>query len=226
MPSLNLPDAPSPADDLLQRACCTALARLGAVVRFRPDAENSVRALCDAAPFGPRAPAPLAGLPAAFDRHAEPVVVIDVAGLPNLLHELVHVALAARLGDDHGFDYRAIPYDLAQASGRAVLWDELSATVVSCAYLLSGAGPTDWVRVDAWFDEQLGIQPVFYGMEDDPSRFWATVPRLERHHRDEASAMMSCAYDRVAALLAAGADHHVAPIRLDFATLWERRGAR
>lgn len=216
----------STADDLLQRACCTALARLGAEVRFRPDAENSVRAVAEVAPFGPRAPAPWASLEGAFDRHRAPVVVIDVAGLPNLLHELVHVALAARLGDDHGFDYRAIPYDLDRVDGRSVLWDELSATVVSCAYLLRGAGPTDWVRVDEWFDEQLGIQPVFYGMDDDPSRFWATVPRLERAHRDEADAMMSSAYDRVAALLATGADYHDAPARLDFATLWERRGAR
>lgn len=195
-------------------------------MRIRTEAENSVRALVEVEPFGVRAPHPLGPLDRAFDRHDAPVVVIDVAGLPNLLHELVHVALAARLADDHGFDYRAIPYDLDRADGRSVLWDELSATVVSCAYLLGGVGPTGWVRVDEWFDEQLGIQPVFYGMDDEPARFWANVPRLELAHRDEAAAMIDCAYDRVAALLAAGADYHHAPPRLTFATMWERRGRR
>lgn len=185
-----------------------------------------MRALAVAPAFGERAPQPLGSLDAAFDRHDAPVVVVDVAGLPNLLHELVHVALAARLADDHGFDYQAIPYDLDRAAGRSVLWDELSATVVSCAYLLRGAEPTDWVRVDEWFDEQLGIQPVFYGMDDEPARFWANVPRLELAHREEATAMIDAAYDRVAALLAAGADYHHAPPRLTFATMWERRGQR
>lgn len=157
---------------------------------------------------------------------APPVAIVEVCGLPNLLHEFVHVALAGLLADDHGIDYQAIPYDLATTAGRAVLWDELAACVVSCAYLRGGSRVDDWARIDGWFDEQLGIQPVFYGMDDGPDRFWATLPRLVEQHAQECDAMIACAYDRVAGLLAWGAAHPSVPERLGFATLWQRRGAR
>lgn len=155
------------------------------------------------------------------------MAVVEACGLPNLLHELVHVVLAGRLADDHGIDYQAIPYDLGRAAGRAVLWDEVAACVVSCAYLLGA--PTDgadWVRVDGWFDEQLGIQPVFYGMDDDPDAFWSALPRLVAAHAGECDAMIASAYDRVGRLLAWAAMYTREPERLSFATLWQRRGQR
>jgi hypothetical protein len=45
--------------------------------------------------------------------------IVAAAGLPNLLHELVHVLQAGRLADDHGLDYGQIPYDLARAGAPA-----------------------------------------------------------------------------------------------------------
>ncbi|MBC8066927.1 MAG: hypothetical protein IAG13_01220 [Deltaproteobacteria bacterium] len=166
----------------------------------------------------------------ALAEHRGPAIAtVDVEGLPNLLHELVHIVLAGRLDDDHGFDYGAIPYDLHTTAGRAVLWNELSACVVSCAYLL---GPHDDVdarvdgRVDGWFDEQLGIQPIFYGHEADPSAFFAGLHDLARDHSCELAAMMRCAYDRMAELLRwAGAPASVAEVarELDWAELWSRR---
>ena len=151
-------------------------------------------------------------------------VRIDVEGLPNLLHELVHVGLAGRLDDDHGFDYRAIPYDLQRPDGRAVLWNELSACVVSCAYLLTSADA--WARVDAWFDEQLGIQPIFYGRDADADAFFAELPARAQAHAHELATVTAAAYDRCAALLRwAGAPAAVARVtrRLDFVALWSRR---
>ena len=148
------------------------------------------------------------------------MAAIDVEGLPNLLHELVHVALAGALADDHGYDYGAIPYDLGSPAGRAILWEELACCVVSCAYL-DGRG----MSVDAWFAEQLGIQPVFYGMEHEPDAFFATVDALAHAHIDELVAMLECAYARVDRLLAPFRDGHP-PERLAFAPLWSRWWAR
>jgi hypothetical protein len=233
MPDSTIPDGGGVADKLLLAACSKTLARLGAEVRIHPDGENLVRALQAAPGFAPRAtpdaePARFeADARGALDRTSSPVARVEACGLPNLLHELVHVALAGRLADDHGIDYQAIPFDLATVPGRAVLWDEVAACVVSCAYLLGRRHDpegSDWVGVDAWFDEQLGIQPVFYGMDDEPERFWSMLPRIVATHRDEQRAMLDAAYDRVATLLRVGADYERAPMRLTFDTLWQRRG--
>jgi hypothetical protein len=233
MPDSTIPEAGALADDLLLAACSKTLQRLGAEVRIRSDGENLVRALVAAPAFAPRA------RPAQADREsfrgviagalerpgAAPVARVEACGLPNLLHELVHVALAGQLADDHGIDYQAIPFDLGTPAGRTVLWDEVAACVVSCAYLLGGSGEDDdWVRVDGWFDEQLGIQPVFYGMDDVPERFWSMLPRIVATHRDEHESMIDAAYDRVATMLRLGADYDVAPSRLSFDELWQRRG--
>jgi len=239
MPDSTIPEPGGLADNLLLAACSKTLARLGAEVRVRADGENLVRALVAAPSFAPRA-AP-AGVPDAHLRFAAatreslrpdalqglpPVARVEACGLPNLLHELVHVALAGRLADDHGIDYQAIPFDLSAASGRAVLWDEVAACVVSCAYLRGGSGDRDdWVGVDEWFDEQLGIQPVFYGMDDEPERFWSMLPRVIATHRDEHDAMTSTAYDRVATLLRLAAGYETLPMRTSFDELWRRRGA-
>lgn len=196
-------------------------------MRIRPDGENCVRAVRPVPAFAARGPASWGPIWPPETPSAPAVALVEAAGLPNLLHEFVHVALAGQLADDHGIDYQAIPYDLGAAAGRAVLWDEVAACVVSCAYL-RGA-PTDgadWVRVDGWFDEQLGIQPVFYGMDDDPEAFWSALPRLAVDHEDECNAMIAAAYDRLARLLAWGAEYTREPERLSFATLWDRRVRR
>jgi hypothetical protein len=243
MPASTIPDKVADADSVLLAWCAAALRRLGADVRIRERAENSVRVLappsCGEAPgsapvapvgrvFAAPACAPFGTL---HEHEGEAIVRIDVEGVPNLLHELVHVVLAGRLDDDHGFDYRAIPYDLRAREGRGVLWNELSACVVSCAYLLpreldaACSGGVD-ARVDGWFDEQLGIQPIFYGHDDDPARFFAALPGLAVAHAPELGAVTCCAYERMAALLRwAGAPPRWAePARaLDFAELWSRR---
>lgn len=217
------------ADSLLYGWCARALGLLGADVRIREHAENSVRALGPARVFAaPMCDAPGISFAHGLRAHAGPPCAhIDVEGVPNLLHELVHVLLAGRLDDDHGFDYQAIPYDLQRDDGRAVLWNELSACVVSCAYLLpAAAAASDWARVDAWFDEQLGIQPVFYGREHDAAQFFAELPARVRDHAGELARVTTTAYERCAALLRwAGAPHEVAEVatRLDFAALWQRR---
>lgn len=207
-------------------------------MRIRADAENSVRALQPSVAFGPcgRSGGPRGGgadgfasafTPPPAEREAIPVACIEVEGLPNLLHELVHVALAGRLADDHGFDYGKIPYDVRTLDGRAILWDELSAAVVSCAYLMSPSPDArDWARVDAWFDEQLGIQPVFYGLEHDAAGFWSALPGWVAAHRDELDDVLARAYRRVDTLLRWADPQAPAPaLQLDFDTLWRRRSA-
>lgn len=208
-------------------ACGEALQSLGAEVTVCSGADNALR-LCVAPdrvrPFAPRAPAPLPPGPLQRASGRERLATIDVEGLPNLLHELVHVALAGRLADDHGYDYGAIPYDLATACGRAILWEEIACCVVSCAYLL-GPDPGARARVDAWFAEQLEIQPLFYGFEAEPAAFFATLDALAHAHIDELVATLASAYDRVERLLApfvARADHE----RIAFAPLWSRFVAR
>ena len=81
--------------------------------------------------------------------------IVEAAGLPNLLHELVHVLQFGRLADDHGLDYGQIPLDLGDPAHRRHLWEELACCLVSCAYLEPAAEA-------AWFAEQVGIQGVFY----------------------------------------------------------------
>ena len=179
-------------------AAARAFVSMGAVVSVSATGENLVR----------RRAVPLTG------------VEVQAQGLPNLLHELVHALLAGRLDDDHGFDYAKIPYDLASGPGRAVLWDELAACALSCTYLRAslchhpdreiGAEEIDAIA-DAWFVEQVEIQPVFYGMEDDPPAFVAAVGALLRAHAQEADAFVAHAQARLArALTEAGAESKLA----------------
>jgi hypothetical protein len=215
------------ADSLFLRWIASALRLLGADVRIREQAENSVRLVPPAIARAFAAPVCAQGISFAQSLrvHEGPACAcIEVEGLPNLLHELVHVVLAGRLDDDHGFDYGAIPYDLERPDGRAVLWNELSACVVSCAYLQTRGHA--WARVDAWFDEQLDIQPIFYGREHDADAFFAELPARARAYADELATLTSAAYDRCEALLRwAGAPAAIAEVahRLDFVALWSRR---
>ncbi len=152
----------------------------------------------------------------------EAAFIVEAAGLPNLLHELVHVLLVDRLADDHGLDYGQIPYDLEIAAQRRILWDELSCCTVSCAYLEQDAEAE-------WFAEQVGIQGVFYGHDDDPEGFLRRVDRTIAAHGHELDEVLAGAYKVVEARLrAVGAPSALARPRahLDFTALWTRFRAR
>ncbi len=129
------PDAASP----LLQAAARVLGSLGAEVVVTLGDDNLIRQ---------RRP---------DDPGTAPFVVV-VAGLPNLLHELLHVLQVGRVADDHGIDYTQIPFDLHTPLGRQLLWQELACCVVSAAYL-----PTH-LQVP-WFIEQIEIQGVFFGCE-------------------------------------------------------------
>jgi hypothetical protein len=146
-----------------------------------------------------------------------PAVEIRAEGLANLLHEAGHIVLRGCLDDDHGIDYGAIPFDPGTAPGRAVLFEELACCVLSCSYL---ALPR--AACEAWFREQVEIQPVFYGMEDDVPGFWRVVEDAYAAHRDEADAMIDAAFVRVETLLRwSGAPATLAcvPARLELGSL-------
>lgn len=205
----------SNADGRLIVLLARALERLGCRVVVNAGGENLVRAL------GAGTSISIESLRA---HEGPPWVEIQAQGLPNLLHECVHVVLAERLDHDHGIDYRAIPFDLTTIAGRQVLWDELSCCVVSCAYMCR---PHCDAPVDAWFVEQLEIQPVFYGLESDPARFIRCVAAYLQSDRKTCRATLARAYRRVASLLAwVGAPAEIAhPARyLSAEELFSRQG--
>ncbi|MEM7159219.1 MAG: hypothetical protein AAF799_40655 [Myxococcota bacterium] len=168
-----------------------ALVRMGACVEIDATGENLVERI------DPKQ------AEEAQERADPPIVVrVRAEGLPNLLHELVHAVQTDRLDDDHGIDYSAIPFDLDSKAGRAVLWDELACCVISCAYLWShgraartgGSFAQVRAEVEAWFREQVEIQPVFYGMEDSPRAFVARVGDLLHRYAHEVDAAIERAY--------------------------------
>ncbi|MCX4245832.1 hypothetical protein [Paraliomyxa miuraensis] len=171
--------------------------------------------------------------PSIVSSSSTPIALVQAEGLPNLLHELVHAVQAGRLDDDHGIDYTAIPFDLDTAAGRAMLWDELACCVISCAYLRgygraarAGSSPAAvQAEVDHWLWEQVEIQPVFYGLQDDPCGFLTRVGALLNEHGPEAHAVLERAYAATErALREAGADPEVAEVawRPSFHALWPR----
>lgn len=201
-PEVRIPANHPDAEDPLLTALGRALQGLGAAVYVDDQGENLVRAL--------GAPREIEIPPRAI-HDGPPVVEVWAQGLPNLLHEYVHVILARRLDHDHGIDYRAIPFDLSSIAGRAVLWEELACCVLSCAYLERDERAETRAVVEHWFREQVEIQPVFYGLDDDIAGFWSTVRVLAKRHRAEQERIESLAYERAEATLRwAGADPSVA----------------
>jgi hypothetical protein len=100
--------------------------------------------------------------------------IIEAQGLPNLIHEFVHVLFFGGLADDHGFDYGQIPLDLSLADHRRHLWEELACCVLStviCAPFQDD--PESFAR--DWFAEQFEIQGVFHGLEHNLQGFRARV---------------------------------------------------
>jgi len=201
-------------------AASRALAQMGARVEIDGEGENLVRRLTN--------PAETPNWP---EWSTAPVALVQAQGLPNLMHELVHAVQAGALDDDHGIDYGAIPFDLQTPAGRAVLWDELSCCVISCAHLWSqgraaraGRPSADIeAEVHDWFREQVEIQPVFYGMDAEPAAFHPRVSGLLHAHRSEASAALERAYAATYhALRRAGASDPLArpPRPLTFESMW------
>jgi hypothetical protein len=227
---------PDAGDPLLDRVAL-ALERWGARVCVAADADNLIRRLQPVSQTKtprPKRCAP-AGLPDPDARNGTPVAEVFAQGLPNLLHEFVHVVLAERLDDDHGIDYQAIPFDLHTASGRRVLFEELACCVASCAYLsrprvCEGVRESDaerTTRVNAWFAEQIEIQPVFYAMDDDLPGFLDRVEAVSTRHRAEQETVMTLAYTRCeTALSLVGASPAVArpTQRLTLHALLQRQG--
>lgn len=189
------PDAGAPLLPVMARA----LAAMGAEVVIAAGDDNLIRAR------------------RADDPGDKPFVVV-AAGLPNLVHEFAHAIQAGRLADDHGFDYGLIPLDLRAPEQRALLWEELACSVLSCAYAPAGGD------VDAWFKEQVEIQGVFYGVSEG-AEFAALVDATRAAHPAELPATVEAAYRAVAqALRAVGAADAEAepPQRLTFEALWAR----
>ncbi|MEM9459426.1 MAG: hypothetical protein AAGF11_34930 [Myxococcota bacterium] len=201
-------------------AAARVLARMGAQVEIAQDGENLVRKLDPADWCDP-----------AQNRADRPQAQVVAQGLPNLLHELVHAVQAGCLDDDWGIDYGAIPFDLNTAAGRAMLWEELACCTISCAYLWAhghaarAGAPEPVVRAEigAWFDEQVGILPVFFGMEDAPAGFVGRVGGLLQTRADEATEVLARAYaatERALGDAGASATWGAAPRRPSMSTLW------
>ncbi len=209
----NRPDA----DNRLFASLDRALSALGAQVEVSEE-DNLVRRI------GPRreVPDPLPPFPRT---PPPPSVQVRVEGLPNLLHEVGHLVLARVLDDDHGIDYQAIPFDLGTARGRHVLFEELACCTLSCGYPRRLDHEDAWAWADAWFAEQVEIQPVFYGLEGDATRFWRTVDEVYCAYGEDCESVVDEAFERTAALLRwAGAPVGVAAPaeRLSFDTLLRR----
>lgn len=194
-------DHPDRGQPLLPWAA-RALEGRGARVRVIPDGDaNWIR-----------------GLAGAEDGCTHEVVV---HGLANLLHELVHAAQVGHLADDHGVDYGLIPFDLGDPRVRRLVWEEMAAAVIACAYL-----PGSEAAVDAWFAEQIEIQGVFHGLaEDDLDGLRRLLDRALAGAPGEVAAVVERAYSRTAAWLAdSGAPEALVrpPRRPTAAELWER----
>lgn len=193
------PDAGAP----LLAAIARALAAMGAEVVIAAGDDNLIRSR------------------RADDPGTRPFVIV-AAGLPNLVHEFAHAIQTGCLADDYGLDYSLIPLDLRVPDQRRLLWEELACCVLACAYAPAGGD------ADAWFQEQVEIQGVFFGVSEGPE-FVALVEATRAAHPDELPAVMEAAYRAFAqALRGVGATDAEAepPQRLTFEALWERYCSR
>lgn len=191
------------------RVARRALNRLGAEVRVFAGADNCVRR---------REPGEAAA-DASDDPERLPFV-IEVEGVPNLLHELAHVVLLGRVEKDHATDYSKIPFDLTNAPGRTLLFEELACCVASCTW-----HPGDDAAAQAWFAEQVGIQGLFFGFDRDLAGFLAAADAEVRVHRAELDGAIARAIAGVAAQLRSGgaSDATARPRHaLAFDALWRR----
>jgi hypothetical protein len=122
--------------------------------------------------------------------------LVVAPGLPGLLHEFVHANQVGYLADDHDLDYKQIPYDLARGHHRKILWDELAACVLSCAWVSAE-------EEEAWFAEQVGILGVFYGFDHDPPAFFPVVDAVTARHAVDLHAVIAGAFAAAARIRSA-----------------------
>lgn len=204
-------DLVPPVECLAEQALVHSISRVfenwGACVRIGSDREN----LCRRARSEE-----LAALP-------ESRWVVESQGLPNLVHEFVHALFLGHLDDDHGFDYGLIPLDLTERSHRRHLWEELVCCAVSTAYA-QAYDPEPRRFVADWFTEQVEIQGVFHGLEDDLDGYRARISEAIARPawRAELDAATEQGYAAVAAaLVGVGVDPAQAgATRLHPAELW------
>jgi hypothetical protein len=197
---------------MMVKSATRALESLGAELRFSAAAENCVRRREPGEPCAREdaTPADAERLP----------FVIEVQGVPNLLHELAHVVLLGRVEKDHGTPYSKIPFDLATQGGRRLLFDELACCVASASF-----HPGSDADAQAWFEEQVGIQGCFFGFDGDRPRLLAAIARETAAHREELEEVITRALARIAvALTTAGATPEAAipRRRFDFDDGWRR----
>ena len=107
------------------------------------------------------------------EAHSPLPYVVEVEGLPNLLHEMVHVLLVGELRKDHGTDLSQLPFALDSSGGRLLLWQEFA-----CCSVSAGWHPGSTAEAHDWFREQIEIQPWFFGHEEQPARFFRRVDEL------------------------------------------------
>ena len=173
-----------------RRAAATAaFARLGATVQIDPDGENLIRST------------------------HEGTYVVEVQGLPNLVHELVHALVHGGLDDDHGFPYGEIPLNLARADHRALMWEELACCWLSSAFVHVGSAAS-------WFAQQVEILPIFYG-DPDLRTLLERIETCGHAHHAERDSVLLDARSRLAEAL--GAEMADGP---SFPVLWDQLRAQ
>jgi hypothetical protein len=205
------------------KAATRAVESLGAEVRFAADAENCVRRREAGEPCASGSATDDPADDAARDASRWPFV-IEVQGVPNLLHELAHVVLLGRIDKDHGTPYAKIPFDMTTPDGRRLLFEELACCVASASW-----HPGNDADAQAWFAEQVGIQDCFFGCDGDSKRLLANIEREVAAHREELDEVIARAHALVAiALTSAGAAPEVAipPRRFQFDDGWRALAAK
>ena len=100
--------------------------------------------------------------------------LVQVQGLPNLLHELCHLSFCSQLRPDYGTDFSRIPFDLEQESARNLLFEELA-----CCWLSSCWHPGSKHEAENWFSRaNRKSNTGFFGFEDNPETFLIETSRL------------------------------------------------
>ncbi len=232
---VNVPASPLTA--AFETRARAALRQRGGYLWLSPQADNLVRSLrpesCDAATTGLSLLAiPSGGEDAGLassepqragsSEEADRVAsadglrwVVESEGLPNLVHELGHAVSHGGLADDHGIDYQSIPFDLRSDLGVTTWLEELACCCASCDYLElwlaheRSSSERD-AQALAWFAEQVEIQPVFYGFEDDRFGFVSAVDALLRREHVRAAQVLAQMHGAIREWLAVPGQRFVA----------------
>ena len=139
-----------------------------------------------------------------------------VEGLPNLLHEVLHVVQIGAVLRDHGTDPASLPFDLHSADGRRLWFQELACCTLSAAWF-----PGSRAAAREWFLEQVGIQHHFFGQET-PAQFLAEAATVNDRFAVERKAVERAADNAFrTALRRVGATSLRPDHRFDGRALWK-----